>query len=93
MINRKYTLKRAIRQTRYLQIGDKELTIKNSDNREIIISCLNFRLLADGTIKMELDGSTKLYSLDELKETVRKYKLAYQEMKDLEKKLKLQGDF
>ena len=78
---------------RRLKIGDIEISVVNVNNKIIRISSLNFNLLPNGTIHLSESNYIELHSLDELKETVKRYRLAYQEMKALEKKLKMQGDF
>jgi DNA mismatch repair ATPase MutS len=78
---------------RRLKIGDIEISVANVNNKIIRISSLNFNLLPSGKIRISESNYIELHSLDELKDTVKRYRLAYQEMKALEKKLKMQGDF
>lgn len=78
---------------RILKIGDIEISVANVNNKIIRISSLNFNLLPSGKIRMSESDYIELHSLEELKDTVKRYRLAYQEMKALEKKLKMQGDF
>lgn len=79
--------------SRRLKIGDIEISVVNVNNKFIRISSLNFNLLPSGKINMCESNYIELHSLEELKDTVKRYRLAYQEMKALEKKLKMQGDF
>jgi DNA mismatch repair ATPase MutS len=79
--------------SRRLKIGDIEISVVNVNNKFIRISSLNFNLLPSGKINMSESNYIELHSLEELKDTVKRYRLAYQEMKALEKKLKMQGDF
>ena len=82
-----------VRQTRYLRIGDIDLQVQNFDNRKILVSTLNFKIDANGKIYTWTTGMEELQSLEELKDVVTRYRLAYKEMKALEAKLKIAGDF
>ena len=52
-----------------------------------------FEINPDGKVSVHAVGYEIINTIDELKDMVKRYRLAYQEMKALEKKLKLQGDF
>lgn len=85
--------KNPVRQTRYLRIGDIDLQVQNYENRKILVSTLNFKIDANGKIVPWVAGMEELESLEELKDLVTRYRLAYKEMKAIEAKLKMAGDF
>ena len=78
---------------KYLKIGDINLQIQNLNNKKIRIQKISFEIRPDGNILCQSSGYDTVNTLEELKETVKRYRLAHQEMKALEKKLKMQGDF
>ena len=82
-----------VRQTRYLRIGDIDLQVQNYENRKILVSTLNFKIDANGKVFPWVAGMEELQSIEELKDLVTRYRLAYKEMKAIESKLKMAGDF
>ena len=82
-----------VRQIRYLRIGDIDLQVQNYENRKILVSTLNFKIDANGKIVPWVAGMEELNGLEELKDLVTRYRLAYKEMKTIEAKLKMAGDF
>lgn len=91
--NLKMYWKDPVRQIRYLRIGDIDLQVQNYENRKILVSTLNFKIDANGKIVPWVAGMEELESLEELKDLVTRYRLAYKEMKAIEAKLKMAGDF
>lgn len=85
--------KNPVHQTRYLRIGNIDLQVQNYENRKILVSTLNFKIDANGKIVPWVAGMEELESLEELKDLVTRYRLAYKEMKAIEAKLKMAGDF
>ena len=82
-----------VHQIRYLRIGDMDLQVQNYENRKILVSTLNFKINAAGKVEPWVAGMEELQSLEELKDLVTRYRLAYKEMKAMEAKLKMAGDF
>lgn len=78
---------------KFLKIGDAQLQIENLDNKQIRVQKVSFEIGPDGKISVHAGGYEIINSIDELKDMVRRYRLAYQKMKAMEKELKFQGDF
>lgn len=78
---------------KWLKIGDTNLQIENLDNKQIRVQKVSFEIGPDGKVSVYAGGYDVIHSIEELKDMVRRYRLAYQEMKAMEKKLKMQGDF
>lgn len=78
---------------KWLKIGDAQLQIENLDNKQIRVQKVSFEIGPDGKISVHAGGYDVINSIDELKDMVRRYRLAYQKMKAMEKELKFQGDF
>lgn len=92
-----YTLGRDYRRKtsllKWLKIGDANLQIENLNNKQIRVQKVCFEISPDGKVSVNAGGYDVIHSIEELKDMVRRYRLAYQEMKAMEKKLKMQGDF
>lgn len=78
---------------KWLKIGDANLQIENLDNKRIRVQKVNFEIGPDGKVTVSAGGYDVINSIAELKDMVRRYRLAYQKMKAIEKELKFQGDF
>lgn len=78
---------------KWLKIGDAMLQIENLYNKQIRVQKVSFEINPDGKVSTHAGGYEIINTIDELKDMVKRYRLAYQEMKALEKKLKFQGDF
>lgn len=78
---------------KWLKIGDANLQIENLDNKRIRVQKINFEIGPDGKVSVSAGGYDVINSIEELKNMVRRYRLAYQKMKAIEKELKFQGDF
>lgn len=78
---------------KWLKIGDAQLQIENLSNKQIRVQKVSFEICPDGKISVHAGGYEIINTIEELKDMVKRYRLAYQEMKAMEKKLKLQGDF
>jgi hypothetical protein len=78
---------------KWLKIGETQLQIENLDNKQIRVQKVSFEIGPDGKVSVHAGGYEIINSIEGLKDMVKRYRLAYQEMKALEKKLKLQGDF
>ena len=78
---------------KWLKIGDAMLQIENLYNKQIRVQKVSFEINPDGKVSAHAGGYEIINTIDELKDMVKRYRLAYQEMKALEKKLKLYGDF
>lgn len=78
---------------KWLKIGDANLQIENLDNKRIRVQKVTFEIGPDGKVSVSAGGYDVINSIDELKDMVRRYRLAYQKMKAIEKELKFQGDF
>lgn len=78
---------------KWLKIGDAMLQIENLYNKQIRVQKVSFEIGPDGKVSVYAGGYDVINTIEELKDMVRRYRLAYQEMKALEKKLKFQGDF
>lgn len=78
---------------KWLKIGDAQLQIENLYNKQIRVQKVSFEISPDGKISVHAGGYEIINSIEELKDMVRRYKLAYQKMKSMEKELKFQGDF
>lgn len=77
----------------FLKIGDAMLQIENLYNKQIRVQKVSFEISPDGKVSTHAGGYEIINTIDELKDMVKRYRLAYQEMKAIEKILKLQGDF
>lgn len=78
---------------KWLKIGDTQLQIENLYNKQIRVQKVSFEISPDGKISVHAGGYEIINSIEELKDMVRRYRLAYQKMKAMEKELKFQGDF
>lgn len=78
---------------KWLKIGDAMLQIENLYNKQIRVQKVSFEINPDGKVSTHAGGYEIINTIDELKDMVKRYRLAYQEMKAIEKELKLQGDF
>lgn len=78
---------------KFLKIGDVKLQIENLDNKQIRVQKVSFEIDPYGKVSVYAGGYDVINSIDELKDMVKRYRLAYQKMKVIEKELKLQGDF
>lgn len=78
---------------KWLKIGDAMLQIENLNNKQIRVQKVSFVINPDGKVSVFGAGYEIINSIEELKDMVKRYRLAYQEMKALEKELKFQGDF
>lgn len=78
---------------KWLRIGDTPLQIENLYNKQIRVQKLSFEISPDGKVSVQAGGYVIINSIEELKDMVRRYRLAYQKMKAMEKELKFQGDF
>ena len=78
---------------KWLKIGDAMLQIENLYNKQIRVQKVSFEINPDGKVSTHAGEYEIINTIDELKDMVKRYRLAYQEMKALEKKFKLQGDF
>lgn len=78
---------------KYLKIGDAQLQIENLNNKQIRVQKVSFEIGPDGKVSVQAGGYDVIQSIEELKDMVRRYRLAYQKMKAIEKELKFQGDF
>lgn len=78
---------------KWLKIGDAILQIENLDNKQIRVQKVSFEINPDGKVSVHAGGYEIINTIDELKDMVKRYRLAYQKMKAIEKELKFQGDF
>ena len=78
---------------KYLNIGDAYIQIQNLNNKKIRVQKISFVISPEGKISIQPAGYDIVNTLDELKNMVKLYRLAYKEIKMIEKKLKIQGDF
>ena len=78
---------------KWLKIGDAQLQIENLANKQIRVQKVSFEISPDGKVSVHGSGYDIINSIEELKDMVRRYRLAYQKMKAMEKELKFQGDF
>ena len=78
---------------KFLKIGDAQLQIENLDNKQIRVQKVSFEINPDGKVSTHAGGYEIINTIDELKDMVKRYRLAYQKMKAIEKELKFQGDF
>lgn len=78
---------------KWLKIGDTQLQIENLDNKQIRVQKVSFEIGPDGKVSVHAGGYEIINSIEGLKDMVKRYRLAYQEIKVMEKKLKFQGDF
>ena len=78
---------------KWLKIGDARLQIENLNNKQIRVQKVAFEIGPDGKVSVSAGGYDVINTIEELKDMVKRYRLAYQEMKAMEKKLKFQGDF
>ena len=78
---------------KWLKIGDVNLQIENLDNKQIHVQKISFELSPDGKVSVCAGGYEVIHSIEELKDMVKRYRLAYQKIKAIEKELKFQGDF
>lgn len=78
---------------KWLKIGDTKIQIENLDNKHIRVQKVSFDIGPDGKITVRPGDYDVVNTIEELKDMVKRYRLAYQEMKVMEKKLKFQGDF
>jgi hypothetical protein len=78
---------------KYLNIGDAYIQIQNLNNKKIRVQKISFEISPEGKISIQPVGYETVNTLDELKNMVKLYRLAYKEIKMIEKKLKIQGDF
>lgn len=78
---------------KWLKIGDVNLQIENLDNKQIRVQKVSFEISPDGKVSVCAGGYDVIHSIEELKDMVRRYRLAYQKIKAMEKELKFQGDF
>lgn len=78
---------------KWLKIGDTKIQIENLDNKYIRVQKVSFEISPDGKITVHPGDYDVVNTIEELKDMVKRYRLAYQEMKAIEKKLKFQGDF
>ena len=78
---------------KWLKIGDAMLQIENLNNKQIRVQKVSFEINPDGKVSVLGAGYEIINSIEELKDMVKRYRLAYQEIKVMEKKLKFQGDF
>jgi len=78
---------------KWLKIGDAQLQIENLDNKQIRVQKVSFEIGPDGKVSVHAGGYEVINSIEELKDMVKRYRLAYQKMKAIEKELKFQGDF
>ena len=92
-----YTLGRDYRSKssllKWLKIGDAQLQIENLNNKQIRVQKLSFEISPDGKVSVLAAGYDVINTIDELKDMVKRYRLAYQKMKAMEKELRFQGDF
>jgi hypothetical protein len=91
IIGRDYRRKTSL--LKWLKIGDANIQIENLDNKRIRVQKINFEIGPDGKVIVSSGGYEIINSIEELKAMVRRYRLAYQKMKAIEKELKFQGDF
>lgn len=78
---------------KWLKIGDAMLQIENLYNKQIRVQKVSFEINPDGKVSTHAGGYEIINTIDELKDMVKRYRLAYQKMKAIEKELKFQGDF
>lgn len=78
---------------KWLKIGDAQLQIENLNNKQIRVQKLSFEISPDGKVSVHAAGYDVINTIDELKDMVKRYRLAYQKMKAMEKELRFQGDF
>lgn len=91
-LGRDYSRRRTS-QLKWLRIGDTPLQIENLYNKQIRVQKVSFEISPDGKISVQAGGYVIINSIEELKDMVKRYRLAYQKMKAIEKELKFQGDF
>lgn len=78
---------------KWLKIGDAQIQIENLNNKQIRVQRVSFEISPDGKVSVFAGGYDVINSIEELKDMVKRYRLAYQKMKAIEKELKFQGDF
>lgn len=78
---------------KWLKIGDVQIQIENLENKRIRVQKVSFEISPDGKITVHPGDYDFVNTIEELKDMVRRYRLAYQKMKAMEKELKFQGDF
>ena len=78
---------------KWLKIGDALIQIENLYNKQIRVQKVSFEISPDGKVSVHAGGYEIINSIEELKDMVKRYRLAYQKMKAIEKELKFQGDF
>lgn len=78
---------------KWLKLGNAHIQIENLYNKQIRVQKVSFEISPDGKVSVYAAGYEIINSIEELKDMVRRYRLAYQKMKAIEKELKFQGDF
>lgn len=78
---------------KWLKIGDTQIQIENLNNKQIRVQKVSFEISPNGKVSVFAGGYDVINSIEELKDMVKRYRLAYQKMKAIEKELKFQGDF
>ena len=91
IIGRDYRRKTSL--LKWLKIGNTQLQIENLNNKQIRVQKVSFEIGPDGKVSVQAGGYDVVNTIEELKDMVKRYRFAYQEIKELEKKIKMQGDF
>ncbi len=78
---------------KWFKIGDAQIQIENLNNKQIRVQKVSFEISPNGKVSVFAGGYDVINTIEELKDMVKRYRLAYQKMKAIEKELKFQGDF